>query len=257
MIRGLAASKESSEISNNNTPKNCNEIGAYDVLCGRNKASFNNVGNRRFRVLVSNSLHEYVNVATRRKEKSQVVRNIISTTIESGGRFLQEKDGALVELSDRDAQVKVGHAIRDMVLAKTKTNSDEFSVNSSTSNKVKGSVINALPKAQDQDIPCHSSIASERLESRFCDSESYEPIPLESIVSESCNNCITRALQILSTDDNKSLQRLSTDDDNVEHTTAQNFHVSGLEELVDVEYENLEDTISPEIYELLLEHFTY
>lgn len=257
MIRGLATSKESSETSNNNTPKNCNEIGAYDVLCGRNKASFNNVGNRRFRVLVSNSLHEYVHVATRRKEKSQVVRNIFSTTIESGGRFLQEKDGALVELSDREAQVKVGHAIRDMVLAKTKTNSDEFSENSSTSNKVKGSIIDALPTAQDQDIPCHSSIASsERLESRFCDYESYEPIPLNSIVSESCDNCITRALQILSTDDNKSLQRLSTDDDNVEHTAAQNFHVSGLEELVDVGYENLEETFSPEQFELLIEHFT-
>lgn len=99
-------------------------IGLYDVLCGRNKIAFNNIGNRRFRVMVSIWLNNYVNVAKRRKEKSQIVRSIIASTKACGGRFLQEREGVLVELSDREAHVKVGHAIRDMATNKQKSDSN-------------------------------------------------------------------------------------------------------------------------------------
>lgn len=98
-------------------------IGPHDVLCGRDKIAFNNVGNRRFRIMISLSINKYVSLAKKRKEKSQLIRSIVESTKECGGRFLQEKDGILVELSARDAHDKVGHAIRDMIMTRGK---DEF-----------------------------------------------------------------------------------------------------------------------------------
>jgi hypothetical protein len=32
-------------------------LGSYDILCGRGKIAFNNIGNRRFRVTISLNLH--------------------------------------------------------------------------------------------------------------------------------------------------------------------------------------------------------
>jgi hypothetical protein len=95
-------------------------IGLNDVLCGRDKNAFNNIGNRRFRIIVSLSLNSYVNEAKTRKEKSRVIRNIIESTKACGGRFLQYRDGVLEELSERETHDKVGHAIRDMANAREK-----------------------------------------------------------------------------------------------------------------------------------------
>ena len=230
-----------SEICYNNSPKRDSAIGAYDVLCGRNKAAFNNVGNRRFRVLVSISLHEYIHVASRRKEKSQVVRNIIAATNKSGGRFLQEKNGVLVELSDREAQVKVGHAIRDMVIAKAKTQSNELSKIKSKKMNVKFSKIrrmSSLLAVQYQNITSHSNFAPDD-ECSLYDYDSFEPIPLNSIVSESSDKYIDSMMDSFVMDDN-FVKDLSED-----------FHVSGLEELLEL---NLDESFSPRMGELLMKH---
>jgi hypothetical protein len=103
-------------------------IGLHDVLCGRSKMAFNNVGNRRFRVIVSLSLNSYVNEAKSRKEKSRVIRNIVESTKACGGRFLQFMNGDLRELSEREAHDKVGHAVRDMAMARDKSDSSSFDV---------------------------------------------------------------------------------------------------------------------------------
>jgi hypothetical protein len=64
-------------------------IGTNDVLCGRHKFALNHTGNRRFRILVSISLKKYVDVQTTRREKSIIVKEIIESIQECGGRFLQ------------------------------------------------------------------------------------------------------------------------------------------------------------------------
>jgi hypothetical protein len=90
------------------------ELGPYDVICGRHKEAFNNIGNRRFRVTVSLNKDRYTG-APSRKEKTGVIKCIVGVVKSNGGRFLQRVDGAWVELDEKKSLAKVGHAIRDMV----------------------------------------------------------------------------------------------------------------------------------------------
>jgi hypothetical protein len=106
--------------NNNNDDEAVITVEMYDVLCGRDKNAFNNVGNRRFRVVVAMHLDQYVNVAKTRKEKSAIIRTIIDRTKSCGGRFLALRDGQYVVLTDRETHDKVGHAVRDMVQARSK-----------------------------------------------------------------------------------------------------------------------------------------
>lgn len=92
-------------------------IGPYDVLCGRHKDAFNNVGNRRFRVTVSLALERYL-LAPTRQDRSIVIASVVDLVRENGGHFLQWKLGQWVELDDKNTQAKVGHALRDMAVAR-------------------------------------------------------------------------------------------------------------------------------------------
>lgn len=94
------------------------ELKNYDVVCGRHKAAFENIGNRRFRVTVSLYLGKYINAPTR-KDKTMVIKSIASLVNSNGGRFLQRKKGHWVELTKKQAHEKVGHALRDMVVARS------------------------------------------------------------------------------------------------------------------------------------------
>jgi hypothetical protein len=117
-------------------------IGLFDVLCGRDRSAFNNVGNRRFRVSVSLALDRYLKASTR-KEKSIVIRSVVHVVRRNGGRFLQESrnrvDGTktYIELDDRRSHEKTGHALRDMALlrgTKGKKPSSTQSICSATAN---------------------------------------------------------------------------------------------------------------------------
>jgi hypothetical protein len=88
-------------------------IEPYDILCGRCSTAFNNVGNRRFRVTVSLNVPRYVN-APSRNAKSHVIISIIKMLQDIGARFLQRQGGFYIELNEKQARAKVGHAMRDM-----------------------------------------------------------------------------------------------------------------------------------------------
>jgi hypothetical protein len=102
------------------------EIGQHDVICGRSKMAFNNVGNRRFRTIISLSLERFMK-APERKDKSVVIRSVTDLLLGNGGRFLQQvhknKSGrrssgiVFYELTKKETRIKVGHALRDMALA--------------------------------------------------------------------------------------------------------------------------------------------
>lgn len=88
----------------------------YDVICGRHKAAFNNIGNRRFRITVSLNKMRYLK-AKSRKEKSAVIQSIVDLVNISDGKFLERQGDSWVELTTKKAMAKVGHAIRDMIEA--------------------------------------------------------------------------------------------------------------------------------------------
>jgi hypothetical protein len=101
------------------TPKN--ELGQYDIICGRSKLAFNNVGNRRFRVTVSLSLDRYMSAATR-KETSNVIKSVAEIVRGNGGRFLKPRpDGTWVDLEEKHVHEKVGHALRDAAALRKET----------------------------------------------------------------------------------------------------------------------------------------
>lgn len=97
------------------------DIKPYDILCGRDKATFNNVGNRRFRVLISLNIPRY-NRAKTKAEKASVIKYVCNVfQNEVGVRFLkkhQSQKEYYFELSATEARKKVGHALRDMSVAR-------------------------------------------------------------------------------------------------------------------------------------------
>jgi hypothetical protein len=107
-----------------------NVLGFYDVICGRHKAAFDNIGNRRFRVLVALAHEKYAN-ASSRAHKSIVIKDIVDSVHNGGGRFLQRLGCNWVELDDKQTHDKVGHALRDMAVAsKAKTSNQKLRKNS-------------------------------------------------------------------------------------------------------------------------------
>ncbi len=97
-----------------------NDIKSYDILCGRDKATFNNIGNRRFRVLIGLNIPRYEKASTK-AEKASVIKYICGIfRKEVGVRFLKkhENEDGYYELSESEARKKVGHALRDMSVAR-------------------------------------------------------------------------------------------------------------------------------------------
>ena len=101
-----------------------NDIGPCDVLCGRDKLAFNNAGNRRMRVSVAMVLPKYLE-AENRNEKSLLIKSVVSSIHDCGGRFLKycPKTRSYLELSEKKAHEKCSHAFRDMVSARISTSS--------------------------------------------------------------------------------------------------------------------------------------
>ena len=99
-------------------------LGPYDIVCGRNKLAFNNIGNRRFRVTIQLSMDRYM-AATTRNDTSNVIKHVANIVRQNGGRFLRlSPDGKCwIELDKKHVHEKVGHALRDAAPAKRESDS--------------------------------------------------------------------------------------------------------------------------------------
>jgi hypothetical protein len=157
-------------------------IGSYDVLCGRHKLAFNNIGNRRFRVTVSLSLERYLS-SPRRQDKTQVVFSIVKLIKGNGGRFLKWKKDRWIELEDKQAKEKVGHALRDMA-------SSRDLLASSLSAK-KGNVLQSSTHSTSEQKQCNYMPAGAFTRSRSNKSESNtfnkDDSAVESIAQFECD----------------------------------------------------------------------
>lgn len=65
------------------------KLNFHDVLMGRGAPAIDNEGNVRFRRLVHGRRGEYA-AASKRSEKDQIAREIVSSIREKGGRFLKK-----------------------------------------------------------------------------------------------------------------------------------------------------------------------
>jgi hypothetical protein len=91
----------------------------YDVVCGRGKGSYNRPGNRRFRAIVQQYTDEYQ--SSSKIDKTMVLNRImdlVQAQNEGTTRFCKRgKDGLFTVISDDLAREKVGHAIRETIIA--------------------------------------------------------------------------------------------------------------------------------------------
>ena len=98
------------------TEENISNLGPFDVLCGRDKQSYNNVGNRRFRIMISMNLQKYMKCETR-TERSKMILGLIYELSQYCGqlRFLKRVKGSntLVQLDYKQSREKIAHALRD------------------------------------------------------------------------------------------------------------------------------------------------
>lgn len=87
----------------------------FDVICGKCRLAFNNVGNRRFRVVIGMNIQRYMEASTR-TAKSRVIASVVKIFLdEIGATFVkQQNDGSFVPVSDKVVRQKVGHALRDV-----------------------------------------------------------------------------------------------------------------------------------------------
>jgi hypothetical protein len=91
----------------------------YDVVCGRGKGSYNRPGNRRFRAIVQLHTDEYQ--ASGKVDKTMVLNRImdlVQAQNDGTTRFVKRgKDGLFTVIPDDLAREKVGHAIRETIMA--------------------------------------------------------------------------------------------------------------------------------------------
>jgi len=100
-----------------------NELTNFDVLCGRDRASYNNIGNRRFRILINLNLPRYLKCQSRNERSKMILsltRELCSDTDEqsqscSAVRFFkrQKATNSLIEIDFKGCREKIGHALRD------------------------------------------------------------------------------------------------------------------------------------------------
>ena len=156
--------------------------GPYDVLCGRCKSSFNHVGNRRFRVTISMNVERYLATRSRHEKSALIVSVVRMLREEVGARFLKKKGNAYVELGEKQAREKVGHALRDLAVHQQQSTMTDFMMMKQKEEAQKQQPVVAEAKSFDDSFDC--DIFSESLEGLFamCEQEeqdelSFEPIP--------------------------------------------------------------------------------
>ena len=85
-----------------------------DILCGRSSTAFNNVGNRKFRAIITANIERYIRAITR-QDKGVVIHSVVKYIKDDvGARFLKRVKHGYIELTERKQREKVGHALRDL-----------------------------------------------------------------------------------------------------------------------------------------------
>jgi hypothetical protein len=100
------------------------EPGCYDIVCGRGKGSYNRPGNKLFRAIIASCVSDYSNAKTR-LDKSAVLGGIVDKvqslrdprTGKCARFVMHSKQTGWVQIGKEAAREKVGHAMREAVMA--------------------------------------------------------------------------------------------------------------------------------------------
>jgi hypothetical protein len=87
--------------------------GEFDIILGRGKGYQNHKGNIRYRHIVETKRPVYETLPTK-KEKTQLIRDLVKSIYDEGGRFLrQDSIGRWVPIDQDSARDKVSHSFRN------------------------------------------------------------------------------------------------------------------------------------------------
>ena len=84
------------------------------------------VGNRRFRVTISMNVPRYLNTKSRHEKSALIISIVRMLREEFGARFLKKKGKTFVELDEKHAREKVGHALRDLAVQQQQSSMTEW-----------------------------------------------------------------------------------------------------------------------------------
>lgn len=118
----IKAKKRPSSGSSGMTRIHSSNLGPYDVICGRCVNAYNNVGNRRFRVTIRMNFTKYQANPSRQGRSLLFVSLVHFLKNEVGVRFFKpirdkqrnQQGKWYIEMTEKEARDKVGHAFRDM-----------------------------------------------------------------------------------------------------------------------------------------------
>ena len=147
-------------------------LGPYDILCGRCKTSFNNIGNRRFRVTISLNLQRYLEADTKQKKTKLIISIAQELKYNVGARFLKKNrmGNGYIELSEKQAREKIGHALRDYAVSQQQFTMKELKERKRQQEK---------EQQQEQQIFIEIEKSMKKVESSYdfrCSVSSMEPI---------------------------------------------------------------------------------
>lgn len=91
-------------------------LGPYDILCGRSRNSYNNVGNRRFRVSIRIFLQRYQRLDTRADRKVFIFDLTRLFREEIDFRFLKKDGEEFRDIGEIETRKKIGHALLDQTM---------------------------------------------------------------------------------------------------------------------------------------------
>ena len=92
------------------------QLKPQDIICGNrgSKETYQHVGNERFRIVIDMRLQRYSR--STRRDKSEIVREIVDAVRDYGGRFVRFDAGRWIDIGNLRAREKTGHAIRGALL---------------------------------------------------------------------------------------------------------------------------------------------
>lgn len=97
--------------------------GPYDVICSRGKVAYNHSGNRHFRTILETYLEDYKKCVLKLDKSVAVIAIVddIRKLSPNGGfiKFCKDKK-CYVEVGDKRAKEKVGHALRELMVSNGK-----------------------------------------------------------------------------------------------------------------------------------------
>jgi hypothetical protein len=113
VIRHGVMERVASDTSNASGVLQTNAINGYDVLLGRGGLTNSHIGNKRFRLVVTDYQLEYL--MAKKREKKVIAKRIVDQIYNSGGRFLRKSPVSNVwsEVTEKKALEKASQSLRE------------------------------------------------------------------------------------------------------------------------------------------------